>query len=101
MAKPETIQPGYFVAISLIPGSAPSNCYIGLVEAIDEYGLRINLTQWDDELDGVKHTTEDLFTPWVSITSMLVCTKDEPVRRFIKDKAPAWKAQVEAMDTGD
>lgn len=101
MAKPETIRPGYFVAMSLLPGTAPSNCYIGLVQVADEYGIRVNLAEWDDELDGVKKYTEDLFVPWVNITSMLVCTEDEPVRRFVRDRAPAWKAQVELMDRED
>ena len=98
MAKSETIRTGYFVALCLIPGTAPCNCYIGLVQAVDEYGIRINLAEWDDELDGVRKYTEDFFAPWVSIASILVCTEEEPVRRFIKDKAPAWKAEVEAMD---
>ena len=98
MAKSETIRTGYFVALCLIPGTAPCNCYIGLVQAVDEYGIRINLAEWDDELDGVRKYTEDFFAPWVSIASILVCTEEEPVRRFIKDKAPAWKAKVEAMD---
>ena len=98
MAKPETIKPGYFVAISLIPKTAPSNCYIGLVQAVDEYGIRMNLVEWDDDFDGVKKYTEDFFTPWTSITSMLVCTEDEPVRRFVKDKATAWKAAVESTN---
>ena len=97
MAKAETIRLGYFVAISLIPGTAPHNCYIGLVQAVDEYGIRINLVEWDDELDGVKKYTEDFFTPWANITSILVCTTEEPVRRFIKDKAPAWKSAVESI----
>ncbi len=101
MAKVQTIRPGYFVAISLIPGTAPCNCYIGLVQAADEFGIRVNLVEWDDELDGVKKYTEDLFVPWINITSMLVCTEEEPVRRFVRDKAPAWKIQVESLATED
>jgi len=101
MAKVQTIRPGYFVAISLIPGTAPCNCYIGLVQAADEFGIRVNLVEWDDELDGVKKYTEDLFVPWINITSMLVCTEEEPVRRFVRDKAPTWKTQVESLATED
>lgn len=101
MAKPEAIRAGYFVAIGLIPGTAPHNCYLGLVQIADEYGVRINLVEWDDDLDGVKKYTEDLFVPWTSITSMLVCTENEPVRRFIKDKAPKWQAATESMNAED
>ena len=57
--------------------------------------------EWDDDLDGVKKYTEDLFVPWTSITSMLVCTEDEPVRRFIKDKAPKWQADIESITVED
>ena len=96
MVKPQVIRSGYYVAISLVLGAAPSNCYLGLVQTADEYGIRINLVEWDDELDGVKKHTEDFFTPWINITSMLVCTEDEPIRRFVKDKAPEWKAKIEA-----
>ena len=49
MAKPQAIRQGYYVAISLVPETAPSNCYIGLVQAADEFGIRINLIHWDDK----------------------------------------------------
>ncbi len=97
MAKLETIKPGYFVAISLIPGTAPEYCYIGLVQVLDEYGIRITQVEWDDQLDGVKQYSEDIFVPWVNVNSMLVCTQEEPTRRFVRDRAPKWKSQVEAM----
>ena len=97
MAKSEAIKPGYFVAISLIPGTAPECCYIGLVQVLDEYGIRMTQVEWDDQLDGVKQYSEDIFVPWVNVNSMLVCTHEEPTRRFVRDKAPKWKSQVEAM----
>jgi len=97
MAKPDVLKPGYFVAISLISGTAPECCYIGLVQVLDEYGIRLTQVEWDDQLDGVKQFSEDIFVPWVNVNSMLVCTQEEPTRRFVKDRAPKWKAQVEAM----
>jgi len=97
MAKPDVLKPGYFVAVSLIPETAPECCYIGLVQAIDEYGVRMTQVEWDDQLDGVKQFSEDIFVPWVNVNSMLVCTHEEPIRRFIRDRAPSWKAKVEAM----
>ena len=97
MAKPKALQAGYFVALGLLPGTAPHNCYIGLVQAVDEYGIRINLADWDDELERVRTHTEDIFVTWVNITSMLVCTEEEPVRRFLRDKAPLWQSEVESM----
>ncbi|NQT05656.1 MAG: hypothetical protein HQ577_06575 [Dehalococcoidia bacterium] len=97
MAKPDVLKPGYFVAVSLIPETAPECCYIGLVQVLDEYGVRMTQVEWDDQLDGVKQFSEDIFVPWVNVNSMLVCTQQEPTRRFVRDRAPAWKAQVEAM----
>ncbi len=97
MAKPEVLKPGYFVAVSLIPETAPECCYIGLVQVLDEYGVRMTQIEWDDQLDGVKQFSEDIFVPWVNVNSMLVCTQQEPTRRFVRDRAPAWKTQVEAM----
>ena len=97
MAKPTVLKPGFFVAVSLIPETAPECCYIGLVQVLDEFGVRMTQVEWDDQLDGVKQFSEDIFVPWVNVNSMLVCTHEEPIRRFIRDRAPAWKAQIEAM----
>lgn len=97
MTKPQVIQPGYCVAVSLLAGTAPLNCYIGLVEEADEYGIRINMVHWDDSLDMIGGYTESLFVPWTNISSMLVNTEKQPTRRFMADRAPKWQAQVEAM----
>jgi len=97
MAKPTVLKPGYFVVACLTPGTAPECCYIGLVQVVDEYGIRVTQVEWDDQLDGVKQFSEDIFVPWVNINSMLVCTEEEPTRRFVKDRAPKWKAQVQAI----
>jgi hypothetical protein len=97
MAKPASIQPGYCVAVHLLEETAPENCYIGIVEATDEYGILINLVHWDDKLDMIGGYTESLFIPWMNINSMLVSTEVQPTRRFMADRARKWKAQIEAM----
>ena len=97
MPKPKTIRPGFYVAICLAPGMAPGCCYVGMVNEADEYGVRINLVSWDDSLDMVAKETEDLFAPWTSITSMLVCTDEEPSMHFLRDEVPKWRAGVESM----
>ena len=43
MAKTEAIQPGYCIAVHLLPDTAPENCYIGVVEVVDEHGILMNL----------------------------------------------------------
>ncbi|MFC1914092.1 hypothetical protein ACFLXF_02325 [Chloroflexota bacterium] len=97
MAKPQAIRPGYYAAIGLALGTAPGNCYVGLIMAADEYGVRINLVHWDDDLDMVSRETEDLFIPWSSITSMLVCNEDQPSRRFLTLRAPAWQRGMKSL----
>lgn len=97
MAKIQAIQPGYCVAVHLLPESAPEDCYIGVVHAVDEYGVLINLVHWDDKLDIVSGYTESIFVPWMNINAMLVSTETPPSRRFIADRARKWKTQIGAM----
>lgn len=97
MAKIQAIQPGYCVAVYLLPESAPEDCYIGIVHAVDDFGILVNLVHWDDKLDMVGGYTESIFMPWVNINSMLVCTEASPSRRFLTDRAKKWKTQIEAI----
>ena len=97
MAKVATIQPGYCVAVHLLQESAPEDCYIGIVEAVDEYGILVNLVHWDDKLDMVGGYTESIFVPWMNINAMLVSKETQPTRRFIADRARKWKTQIEDM----
>jgi hypothetical protein len=97
MAKTEAIQPGYCIAVHLIPDTAPENCYIGMVDVVDEHGILMNLVHWDDKLDMIGGYSDSLFVPWSNIKSMLLSTEKQPTRRFMADKALKWKQQVEAM----
>jgi hypothetical protein len=97
MAKVNAIQPGYCVAVHLLPETAPEDCYIGLVEAVDDYGVLINLVHWDDKLDMLSGYTESIFAPWMNINAMLVSKETKPSRRFLVITAPKWKAQIAAM----
>lgn len=100
MAKTQAIQPGYCVAVHLMPETAPENCYIGIVEVVDENGILINLVHWDDKLDMIGGYTESLFIPWQNINSMLISTERQPTRRFMADRARKWKTQLEALHEG-
>jgi len=100
MAKTQAIQPGYCVAVHLMPETAPENCYIGIVEVVDENGILINLVHWDDKLDMMGGYTESLFIPWQNINSMLISTERQPTRRFMADRARKWKTQLEALHGG-
>ncbi len=95
MAKTQAIQPGYCVAVHLVPETAPDDCYIGMVDVVDEHGILINLVHWDDKLDMLGGYTESIFVPWNNINSILMST--QPTRRFLADRARKWKMQLEAM----
>jgi hypothetical protein len=97
MAKIQAIQPGYCVAVHLLPESAPEDCYIGIVNAVDDYGVLVNLVHWDDKLDMVGGYTESIFIPWININTMLVSTEIPPSRRFLTDRARKWKSQISVM----
>ena len=100
MAKTQTIQPGYCVAVNTVPETAPESCYIGMVEAVDEHGILINLVHWDDKLDMLGGYSESLFVPWVNIDAILVSTEQQPTRRFMTDRAltrPASAADLAAI----
>ena len=97
MGKPTAVKAGFYIAVGLVPGTAPRCCYIGQVQAVDEYGVRINPVEWEEKLDVVHVHTEDMFFPWVNISSMLVGTEHQPERRFVRDRGPAWQAEFEAM----
>ena len=97
MAKTQAIQPGYCVAVNLMPETAPENCYVGMVEVVDEHGIMINLVHWDDKLDMMGGYTESLFVPWINIKSMLISTERQPTRRFMADRARKWKVQIDSL----
>jgi hypothetical protein len=97
MARIQAIQPGYCVAVHLLPESAPEDCYIGIVHAVDDFGILVNLVHWDDKLDMVGGYTESIFMPWANINAILVSTETSPSRRFIADRARKWKAEIAAM----
>jgi hypothetical protein len=97
MAKSEAIQQGYCIAVHLMPDTAPENCYIGVVDVVDQHGILMNLVHWDDKLDMLGGYTESLFVPWCNIKSMLINTENQPTRRFMADRALKWKEQIEAM----
>jgi hypothetical protein len=97
MAKTHAVLPGYCVAVHLMPETAPENCYIGVVDVVDEHGILINLVHWDDKLDMLGGYTESIFVPWMNINSMLISTENQPTRRFMADRARKWKYRIEAM----
>ena len=87
----DTLQVGYAVALTLPEGIAPSRCYVGQIEAIDDRGLRMTLMDWS--IGGF--TSNDLFVPWSNIESCLVCTDNHHLGLFLEDSAPKWQMNME------
>jgi hypothetical protein len=84
-----TLQPGWWVALTLAAGSAPLRCYVGEVQAVDERGVRITLVDW---LLGMA-CGFDLFVPWRNIESALVGTDQHSLDHF-GDEAGKWQTRM-------
>jgi hypothetical protein len=77
---------GYWVALTLKPDAAPLRAYVGQVQALDQYGVRITLVDW---LTGGAHGY-DFFATWDSISSALVATPDHDIDNF-GERARWWQ----------
>jgi hypothetical protein len=80
------IEPGYWVALTLKPNVAPLRCYVGVVQAMDERGLRITLIDW---MVGTA-SGFDMYAPWENITAALVATPVHSIDLF-GDDASLWQ----------
>jgi len=88
----QTIQKGYWVALTLKPESAPLPVYVGTVEDVDARGVRITLIDWFIETA----SDWDFFAPWDAITSALIATPKHDVRNFGK-AAREWQEQMKRL----
>ncbi len=82
------LEVGFYAAICLRPDAAPLRCYVGLVEAVDEHGVRLTLIDW---VLGAP-TDYDLFVAWSEITAALVSTPDHDLHDFGR-RAGQWQQQ--------
>lgn len=85
-----TLQPGYWVALTLKPHTAPLRCYVGKVQGVDEHGVRLTLVDW---VVGAA-VNWDFFAPWESITSALIATPDHDVDNF-GEAASNWQSRMD------
>jgi hypothetical protein len=69
------IEVGFVVAlITDLPTS--TKCYVGCVEAVDDYGVRMTLVDWFVGM----FVKEDLFVPWAHILGAAVWTEEHSFR---------------------
>lgn len=94
-AKPQrTLEPGYWVAVSLPPGTAPLRCYVGEVQAVDAQGVRLTLIDW---LTGTADSY-DLFVPWRNLETALIATPEHDLTSFIRQQAALWQERMGEHD---
>ena len=85
-----TLAPGFWVAVTLRPGAAPSRVYVGRVQAVDERGMRLTLVDW--RTGGAD--SWDVYAPWSEVTSMLIATADHATEGF-GDAAQEWQERMQ------
>ncbi len=82
-------KPGYWVAVTLKEKVAPTDCYVGEIQAVDEHGIRITLVDW---LIGAA-SGSDLYIAWEQIAVALVATEDHSLEYFVT-MAGDWQSLV-------
>ena len=85
----EGLAVGFVVAVAIAPGSAPLDCYVGVIEAIDARGIRLTLIDWFISAA----VGWGLFVPWAGIMAVLVATTEHDVSRF-GDAAAVWQTDM-------
>ena len=93
LGKPQTLKPGWLVAVTLKPDTAPLRSYVGKIQAIDAQGIRIALVDW---LVGMA-LGWDLFIPYSNLESALVATEDHDVNAF-GEPAGKWQTQMNKQE---
>jgi hypothetical protein len=89
----QTIEVGYWMAVSLRKGTAPLRSYVGQVEAIDDHGIRLTLVDWLREAAA----GFDFFVPWGNIESSLIATPQHDMTTFIQE-AGTWQEKMNQTD---
>jgi hypothetical protein len=84
--EPELLEPGFLVALTLRPGAAPLRCYVGEVQHVGIWGIRLTLVDW---ISGLM-TGSDFVVPWSEITAILVGTPEHDIAMFGED-AKRWQ----------
>jgi hypothetical protein len=82
-----SIQPGHLMAAVLKKELATLRCYVGEVQEVDEFGVRITLIDW---FTGT-FTRNDLFIPWSNLECALVATEEHNAQLFVEEAADMQK----------
>jgi len=80
------LEVSWWVAVVLKNRVAPLRCYVGQIQAKEEYGIRITCVDW---ISG-SASGQDLYLPLESIESALVATDDHDLKMFL-EAAAKWQ----------
>jgi hypothetical protein len=87
----QTIEVGYWLAVTLPADTAPLRSYVGHVQAVDEHGIRLTLV---DRVLGTA-TPYDLFIPWANLASALIATPAQDENGFVQEAGKWQEAMTE------
>ena len=87
------LEPGWFVAVTLKPGTAPLRSYVGQIQAIDARGIRITLVDW---ISG-RTANWDLYIPHSNLESALVATEQQDAKGFA-GAAGTWQKEMQGKE---
>lgn len=96
----KTLEPGYWVAVTVQPGIAPLRSYVGQIQATDDHGIRLSLMDWFVG-DAVSN---DLFLPWTSIQAAKVATGAHDLKSFLhadRGAAAKWQNAMNASNLSE
>jgi hypothetical protein len=72
--------------ITVKPGTAPGDVYVGVIEAIDALGIRITLIDWIIDYAA----SWDFFIPHSNVDSILIATEHHDQKHF-GETAASWR----------
>jgi hypothetical protein len=83
------LKPGWWVALTLKPDTAPLRCYVGQIQALSDDGVRLTLVDWFTGMAA----GYDFYVPHRNIESALVCTEEHDLKGF-GDHAGKWQTNM-------
>jgi hypothetical protein len=91
-----TFKQGWWVAVTVKPGTAPLYCYVGQIQAIDSQGIRLTLVDW---ITGGA-AGWDFYVPHSNVESALVATEEHDLKAF-GDAAGKWQESMNKIKTSE
>jgi hypothetical protein len=87
--KDIALKPGWWVAVTLKPDTAPLRSYVGRIQVVDAQGIRLTLVDWFT--GGASGW--DLYIPHSNLESALVATEDHDIEGF-RDASAEWSNRM-------